>query len=450
MAEPFDLIVIGTGSAGSAPAYRCRKAGWRVAIVDELPYGGTCALRGCDPKKVLVGAAELVDWQRRMHGHGATGEAHIAWGDLMRFKRTFTDPVPDNRQAGFDAVGIVTLHGSARFVAPDALAVGDEVLHARHFVIASGAEPRHLEFPGAEHLRTSTDFLELDELPRRIVFVGGGYISFEFAHVAARAGAAVTIVARGRPLRQFEPDLVDRLVAHTRSLGVTVHTEADVARAEPWGGGFRVHMVTTGHTDVVDADLVVHGAGRVPATARLALDKADVATSRGGGVAVNEYLRSTTNPRVYAAGDVTSTPGSLPLTPVAGYEGTVVASNLLESNHRRAEYGAIPSAVFTVPTLATVGLTQAQAAAQGVNVRIETHDTTDWYSNRRVAAECGMAKVLIEQGTDRMVGAHLLGHHTEELVNLFALAMNHGILATALRHHIYAYPTGASDIPHLV
>jgi len=161
-------------------------------------------------------------------------------------------------------------------------------------------------------------------------------------------------------------------------------------------------------------------------------------------------LRSTTNPRVYAAGDVTSTPGSLPLTPVAGYEGTVVASNLLESNHRRAEYGAIPSAVFTVPTLATVGLTQAQAAAQGVNVRIETHDTTDWYSNRRVAAECGMAKVLIEQGTDRMVGAHLLGHHTEELVNLFALAMNHGILATALRHHIYAYPTGASDIPHLV
>jgi len=239
-------------------------------------------------------------------------------------------------------------------------------------------------------------------------------------------------------------------VAHSRGLGVTVQTEADVTRVEQQGGGFRVHVATAGHTEVIDADLVVHGAGRVPATARLALDEADVATSRGGGIAVNEYLRSTTNARVYAAGDVTTVPGSLPLTPVAGYEGTIVASNLLEGDHQRAAYGAIPSAVFTIPPLATVGLTQAQAAEQGVDVRIETHDTTDWYSNRRVAAECGMTTVLVEKRTERVVGAHLLGHHAEELVNLFALAMNHGILAPALRHHIYAYPTSGSDVPYLV
>lgn len=450
MAEPFDLIVIGTGSGGSAPAYRCRKAGWRVAVVDEVPYGGTCAVRGCDPKKVLVGAAELVDWQRRMRGHGVTGQARIAWGDLMRFKRTFTDPVPDHREAGFASAGIATLHGSARFVAPDALAVGGDVLRARHFVIASGAEPRHLEFPGAEHLRTSTDFLDLDELPARIVFVGGGYVSFEFAHIAVRAGAAVTIVARGRPLRRFEPDLVDRLVAHTRRLGITVRSDAEVSRVEQVDGGFRVYVTNAGKTEMMDADLVVHGAGRVPATAHLALDKAEVATSLDGGVAVDEYLRSTTNPLVYAAGDVTTTPGSLPLTPVAGYEGSVVASNLLQNNHRRAQYGAIPSVVFTVPTLATVGLTQAAAVAQGVDVRVETHDTTGWFTNRRLAAECGMAMVLIEKGTDRVVGAHLLGQHTEELVNVFALGMNHGIPALALRHHLYAYPTTASDIPYLV
>src|SRR2546426_1866964 len=119
MAETFDLIVIGTGSGGSAPAYRCRAAGWRVAVVDELPYGGTCALRGCDPKKILVGAADLADWHRRMQGRGITGDARISWPDLMRFKRTFTDPVPADREKAFQKAGIATYHGPARFVSPE-------------------------------------------------------------------------------------------------------------------------------------------------------------------------------------------------------------------------------------------------------------------------------------------------------------------------------------------
>lgn len=145
MAEPFDLIVIGTGTGGSAAAYRCRSAGWRVAVVDELPYGGTCALRGCDPKKVLVGAAELADWNRRMQGRGITGDAHISWPELMRFKRTFTEPVPASREKAFERAGIATYHGPTRFVGPDQLSVDGQVLEARHFVIAAGgphAEPR--------------------------------------------------------------------------------------------------------------------------------------------------------------------------------------------------------------------------------------------------------------------------------------------------------------------
>src|SRR3989475_10349690 len=150
MVETFDLIVIGTGSGGSPPAYRCRAAGWRVAVVDELPYGGTCALRGCDPKKVLVGAADLADWNRRMQGRGITGDARISWPDLMRFKRTFTDPVPANREQAFEKAGIATYHGPGRFVSPDQLSVDGQVLEARHFVIAAGAKPRHLGIPGEE------------------------------------------------------------------------------------------------------------------------------------------------------------------------------------------------------------------------------------------------------------------------------------------------------------
>src|SRR5216684_3249215 len=290
MPELLDLIVIGTGTAGSAPAYRCRKAGWRVAVVDELPYGGTCALRGCDPKKVLVGAAELADWHRRMQGRAVSGDVHISWPELTQFKQTFTDPVPADREKAFQKAGIATYHGPARFVSPERLSVDGQVL-----------EPRHFGIPGEEYLSTSTAFLELDQLPRRIAFLGAGYISFEFAHVSRRAGAQATIIGRGKPLRHFEQDLVTRLADHTRSLGIAVQGDAEVTGLEQRGGAYRVHLEAQGRKETIDADLVIHGGGRVPNTEGLDLRAADVATESdgggGGGVRVNEFLQSVTNPR---------------------------------------------------------------------------------------------------------------------------------------------------------
>ncbi len=144
----FDLVVIGSGAGGSGAAHRCRRAGWRVAIVDDEPYGGTCALRGCDPKKVLVGAAELTAWTVRMQGRGARGRTAVDWPALMRFKRSFTDPVPQARLAGFEKAGIATYSGPARFVGPERLVVGDETLEARHFLVAAGARPRPLGIEG--------------------------------------------------------------------------------------------------------------------------------------------------------------------------------------------------------------------------------------------------------------------------------------------------------------
>ena len=192
MAKQFDVVAIGTGAAASAVASRCRAAGWQVAIIDSRPFGGTCALRGCDPKKVLVGAAEVLDWERRMKGNGIRSEQlSIDWRELMRFKRTFTQPVPKQREESFAKAGIVAFHGRARFVGEKTVQVGDEVLQARFVVIAAGQKPADLKIPGQELLTTSEQFLELDELPRRILFVGGGYIAFEFAHVAARAGSQV-------------------------------------------------------------------------------------------------------------------------------------------------------------------------------------------------------------------------------------------------------------------
>src|SRR5437879_647332 len=405
MTEPLDLIVVGTGTAGSGPAFRCRRAGWRVAVVDELPYGGTCALRGCDPKKVLVGAAELADWHRRMQGRGITGDARISWPDLMRFKRTFTDPVPANREQAFEKAGIATYHGPGRFVSPDQLSVDGQVLEARHFVVAAGAKPRHLGIPGEEYLLTSTAFLELDQLPPRIAFVGAGYISFEFAHVSQRAGAQATIIGRGKPLQHFEQDLVTRLVDHTRSLGIELRLDTEVTGLEKRGGGYRLRLDAQGRRETIDADLVIHGGGRVPNTEGLDLRAADVATEPDGGVRVNEFLQSVTNPRVYAAGDAAAAPGSLPLTPVAGYEGAIVASNLLKGNARTPDYRGIPSVVFTVPPLAGVGLTEAQAREQHLDIRVKTQDTSSWYSNRRVAETCAMFTVIVESQPDRVAGA---------------------------------------------
>src|SRR5467141_1945222 len=232
MTREFDVIAIGTGSAASAVVSRCREAGWQVAVVDSRPFGGTCALRGCDPKKVLVGAAEVLDWNRRMGEHGIRADqVRIDWPRLIQFKRSFTESVPKNSEESFVKSGVATFHGRARFVGPASLQVGEDVLEATNVVVAAGSRPVDLKIPGAELAATSEQFLELEHLPERIVFIGGGYISFEFAHIAARAGSRFSILHRGqRPLERFDPDLVDRLVTTTRDLGGDVRLGLEVSQ----------------------------------------------------------------------------------------------------------------------------------------------------------------------------------------------------------------------------
>jgi glutathione reductase (NADPH) len=447
--QRFDLIVIGTGSAASAVAYPCRSAGWTVAVIDARPYGGTCALRGCDPKRVLVGAGELVDWTDRMQGKGVRSNGvGIDWAELMRFKRTFTEPVPRRREEGFAKVGIAAFHGRAQFVGPTAVQVEAEVLEGRYVVVAAGAQPMTLSIPGEEYLTTSEQFLDLDELPTRIIFVGGGYISFEFAHVAARAGAQVTILHRGRrPLVRFDPDLVERLVQRSRDVGVDVQLQTEVNGIERHSGRLSVRTARDGERETYEAELVVHGAGRVPEIDALDLAAAGVRYGTRG-VEVNQYLQSVSNPVVYAAGDAAA--GGLPLTPVAGYEGKVVAENLLNGNRRTTDYRAVPSVVFTIPPLAAIGLSEQEAREQDRRFRIHHENTADWYSSRRIGETCSGFKVLIEEGSQQILGAHLLGPHMDDVINLFALAIKHQLKVPDLAEMMYAYPTHGSDIEYMI
>jgi glutathione reductase (NADPH) len=450
MEKKFDLVVIGTGAGGSTAAHKCRKEGWDVAIIDSSPFGGTCALRGCDPKKVLVGAADLIDWTRRMEGKGVSSKStEINWPELMRFKRTFTEPVPESREKGYAKAGIISFHGRTSFLDQTTLKVGNDTLTGRFVHIAAGATPATLNITGEEYLTTSTQFLEMEQLPKRIAFVGGGYIAFEFAHIAARAGAQVQILHRGaRPLEGFDPDLVDSLVQATRDLGIDLRLNTTVESIEKGGEHFVVNASVEKSKQTFEADMVVHSAGRVPDIDDMNLAKAGVERDKKG-VLVNEYLQSVSNPAVYAAGDAAAS-GGLPLTPVATMEGHVVASNLLKGNHRKPNQTGVPTVVFTLPPLASVGLQEEAAHQQGLKFTVKYEDTSGWYSSKRVGLKYSGFKTLVEEGTDRILGAHLLGLHAEEVINIFALAIRSGLKADDLKTMIYAYPTSASDISYMV
>jgi len=381
--KPFDLIAIGTGVAASTVAWQCHSAGWSVAVIDSRPFGGTCALRGCDPKKVLVGAAEVIDWNNRMKNKGIVNatkkEIRINWPDLMDFKRSFTEPVPKNRQENFSKAGIATFHGRAHFTGQTTLKVNDGnsdyydnnnnnvLLTGRHILIATGAKPVDPNIPGVDYITTSDQFLELDNLPKQIVFIGGGYISFEFAHIAARAGAKkVTILHRSKnPLGHFDPDLVDRLVQASRDLDIDIQLNTEVEKIEKTSSGALAVYAHTrdgrNHNIVkIETDMVVHGAGRIPEIDDLNLEVAEIEYDPRKGIKVNDYLQSISNAAVYAAGDAAGS-GGPQLTPVATYEGQIVANNMLKGNHLKTNFKVVPSVVFTIPPLASVGLQEQEA-----------------------------------------------------------------------------------------
>lgn len=464
----YDLVIIGTGVAASHAASKCSSAGWRVAIIDYRPFGGTCALRGCDPKKVLVSVEEAIDWNNRMQGKGVSSkDMRINWSDLAHFKRSFTDPFPKEREEAFLKAGITPFHGHAHFIGPTTIKVENDVLRSRYVLIATGAKPVELSIPGNEHVIISDQFLELDKIPPRILFIGGGYISFEFSHIAARAGAQVSIVHRGfRPLENFDSDLVKKLMQRTENLGINIRLQTQVDKVErnpSDHNSFLVYTTSSTSSDpsssysspeqdnaTFQADMVVHGAGRIPDVNELDLDVAGVKFG-DKGIIVNEYLQSVSNPAVYAAGDAAAS-GNPPLTPSAEHEGKLAASNLLKGNHKINNTGGIiPSIVFTIPPFAAVGMAEETARERGLRFRTNyEEDTSAWYSSRRVGENFSAFKVLVEEGTDRILGAHIVGPHAEEQINIFAIAIQRGITSEDLKEIIFAYPTGSSDIAYML
>ncbi|MDF9799127.1 glutathione reductase (NADPH) [Catalinimonas alkaloidigena] len=446
--KKYDVIIIGSGMAGMTIANKCAKKGLKTAITDSRPYGGTCALRGCDPKKILVGTAEIIDRANKMKGIGIEGDISINWKDLIAYKNEFVSKMPKGVEKGYEKAGVEMYHGSASFESENTVRIGEDLLQAEKIVIATGARPAIPGIPGGDLSIDSTCFLDLERLPKYITFIGGGYIAMEFAHLAARAGSKVTILHRGKlPLENFEPDIVKHLVKATEELGIALHLESEVVAIEKVDKGYTVKAQAKDGEKTIQTDLVVNAAGRVPELDSLNLEKANISYGKKG-IEVNEYLQSVINERVYAAGDAAASKG-LNLTPVAVLEGHAVAANIIRGNSKKPDYTEMPSAVFTLPTLAAVGMTEEQAKESGVEYQVKGGSASKWYNAKRINESTYAYKVISDK-EGYILGAHIIGPHAEEMINLFAMAIRGKLKVSDIRNMVYSYPSMGSDIGSMV
>jgi len=441
----FDVVILGGGNAGMGVTAATREAGLTVAVIEPDLLGGTCPNRGCMPKKVLVAAAHALDEIERAKAHHiAVAKPSLDWASLIDREKAMIAGIPGSLAETMRRRGVEVIRSRGRFAGPNAVAVDGEILKAKHIVIATGSKPRRLPFSGAELMITSDDVLSERSLPASVVFVGGGVIALEFSHVYARAGTKVTILEiLPRLLTNMDADAVAQLHSETERIGVTIHTGIEVQRIERDADRLRVIYRKGGSEHAIEADRVVNGAGRAPDLDGLDLASGQVAWERGR-IALDTHLRSTSNTAVYACGDAVA--ASPQLSPIATYEGRIVGRNIVDGPKHAPDYASIPACVFTVPALASVGLAQSAAEEQGIALRVEVNDMRNWLSGRTYAETAAWAKVLIDKETDRIVGAHILGHAGEELIHIFALAMKHGITATDVRDLVYGFPTFSADI----
>ncbi|MBV8120594.1 MAG: NAD(P)/FAD-dependent oxidoreductase [Alphaproteobacteria bacterium] len=445
----FDVVILGGGNAGLGVTVATREAGLKVALFEPDLLGGTCPNRGCMPKKVLVAAGHALDEIERAGAHKiAVGRPSLDWAALIDREKAMISGIPASLGALMERRGVEVIRQRGRLAGPNTVATDGESIEARHIVIASGSTPRRLPFTGAELMITSDEVLSERSLPASVVFVGGGVIALEFSHVYARAGVKVTILeALPQILPNMDADAVAQLRSATERIGVAIHTGVEIQRIELAGDRLRVIYGESGSERAIETDRVVNGAGRVPNVDGLDLAAGQVAADRGH-VALDEHLRSASNPGVYVCGDAV---GSTPqLSPIATYQGRIVGRNIVEGPSHTPDYASIPSCVFTVPALASVGLTQAAAEEKGIELRVSVNDMHEWLSGRTYAENTAWAKILVDAKTDHVVAAHLVGHAGEELINLFGLAIKHGITAEEIRDFVYGFPTFAADIKSML
>jgi len=440
-AYDYDLFVIGAGSGGVRAARVSAAHGARVAIAEEYRLGGTCVIRGCVPKKLLVYGAHFAEdlEDARRFGWQLAGAA-FDWPTLRDNVLAEVTRLSGLYRQTLETHKVDIFEGHAAITGPNSAQIDGHKINAKFILVATGARPQIAAVPGIEHAITSNEVFHLDKLPERILIAGGGYIANEFAGIFNELGSKVTVVNRGdQILRSYDAQIRDRLLQISMSKGIQFLFNAPLKSIERRANGML--DVRLGDTSV-ECDAMLCAVGRVPNTEALGLDTAGVELDANGAVKVDEYSRSTC-PSIYAVGDVTN---RVQLTPVAIREGQAFAETVFGNQPTKVDYNCIPSAVFSHPPLAGVGLTEAQARSRLGSVKVYTSDFRPMKNVLANRNERALFKLVVDDTDDRIVGAHMIGPDAPEILQPLAVAVKARLRKAQLDECVAIHPTMAEEL----
>ena len=437
----FDLFVIGAGSGGVRAARIAATHGARVGICEESRVGGTCVIRGCVPKKLLVYASHFAEDFEDARGFGwETGPARFSWKKLIQAKDKEIDRLNGVYLDLLSNAGVKLFNGRGAFIDPHTLRVGDETLTAERILIATGGTPWVPEIPGIGHAITSNEAFDLEELPGRVAIVGGGFIACEFAGIFNGLGSSVTQLYRGDAvLRGFDHDVRRVVGSELVKKGVDLKLEADVARIEKTSSGLRLTLADGGSLEV---DQVMYATGRVPLVRDLGLVDIGLNVKADGRIVVDDFSQTSID-HIYAVGDVTS---RVNLTPVALYEGHSFADSVFGGRARPVNHEYIPSAVFSQPPVGTVGYTEEDAITHFGPIDVYLSEFRAMKHTLSGRDEKTMMKLIVEQKGQKVVGVHIVGPDAPEIVQGFAVAVKSGLTKERFDCTIGIHPTAAEEL----
>jgi glutathione reductase (NADPH) len=436
----FDMFTIGAGSGGVASSRRAGSYGARVAICEELRVGGTCVLRGCVPKKLLVYGAQFAEAFADAAGFGWTVvPPSFDWPALIAAKDKEIGRLSQIYINMLKNSSVQIIDGHAVLVDPHTVEIAGRRYTADKILIATGSWPEAPDIPGIEHVISSNEALDLKELPRRIVIVGGGYIAVEFAGIFSALGSEVAeLIRRDELLYGFDDDIRVALGQEMRGRGVAIHTLTHVARIEKRAQGYLVF--TTGGREF-SADIVMYATGRAPNTRSLGLAEIGVQTNENGAVVVDEWQRSSV-PNIYAIGDVTD---RINLTPVAIAEGRAIAETLFNDNPTKMDHADVPSAVFSEPPIGVVGLTEERARRAFGEVDIYMARFKPMKNTLSGREERTLMKLVVDPRSDRVLGCHMLGPDAPEIIQGLAIAVKCGATKRQFDQTVGIHPSAAEE-----
>jgi glutathione reductase (NADPH) len=440
----YDLFVIGAGSGGVRASRISASHGARVALAEEHRIGGTCVIRGCVPKKLLVYGSHFAEELQDAAHYGWTVEGmRFDWPtlrdtvlrDVDRLNAAYTNTLESHKVERFLERATITGPHSVK------LASGREIT-AKYILVAVGAWPVVPDFDGSEHCITSNEVFHLPELPKRILIQGAGYIALEFAGIFNALGTHVTVVNRSdQILRGYDESLRDRLLQITMARGIEYRFNCPLEKVEKQEDGSFL-VTVRGRPDPIPADAVLIATGRRPHTEGLGLESAGVAIGPGGEIPVDEHSR-TSCPSIYAVGDVTD---RVQLTPVAIREGHAFADTVFGNTPTKVDYDLIPSAVFSQPPLAAVGLTEGQARERYGNIKVYSSDFRPMKNVFAQRHERGLYKMVLDAGTDRILGLHMIGPEAPEILQAAAIAVKAGLTKQDFDNTVALHPSMAEEL----